>query len=46
MDIDYTMRFLSQNYKGGRVVYVNLSSHLKKEAKAISETLYFEKPGP
>ena len=33
IDIDYTKWFLSQNYKGGRVLYVSLSSHLKKEAK-------------
>ena len=46
IDIDYTKWFLSQNYKGGRVLYVSLSSHLKKEAKYLSETLWFEKPGP
>jgi hypothetical protein len=39
IDIDCRKWFLSQNYKGGRVVYVNLSSHLKKEAKTLSETI-------
>ena len=27
------------HYKGGKVAYVNLSSHLKKKAKALCETL-------
>jgi hypothetical protein len=46
IDIDYTKWFLSQIYKEGRVVYVNLSSHLKKHVKALFETLWSEKPEP